>query len=165
MRSSMRSGGSAERSWFKGSSSRNWVALILLLAFSLMSCAVKQPRPDSPTIDAETVSVIRASVCRQPNPPQVQALGQLMADVLPADSTGRVIDLAPGQPLPDGAVAAARPDLYPAAEWITGTYCRCFPQQCQRPAPAAGPADDPDPISSSERGTPPAAEGGGDAMP
>lgn len=78
-----------------------------------------------------------------------------MADVLPTDEGGTLIDLAPGQPLPEGAVAAVRPDLYPAAEWITGTYCRCWPAKCKRPDP--GPADDPDPISSEERGRPPGA--------
>ena len=82
----------------------------------------------------ETVEVIRASVCRQPNAPEIQALARLMADVLPQDSAGKLIDLAPGQTLPEGAVAATRPDLYPAAQWITGTYCRCWPAKCQRPA-------------------------------
>lgn len=106
-------------------------------------------------LDAETIAVVRASVCKQPSTPEIAALDRLMADVLPTDARGTLIDLAPGQPLPEGATAADRPDLYPAAEWVTGLYCRCWPERCRRPQP--GPADDPDPVSV-ERGRPPGAE-------
>lgn len=100
------------------------------------------------------MDLARAAVCKEPNGPEVAALGRLMADVLPSDSSGALIDLAPGQPLPDGATAASRPDLYPAAAWVTRTYCRCWPAKCVQTA-QPGPADDPDPVSSEERGGPP----------
>ena len=69
-------------------------------------------------------------ICREPSTPEVTSLAALMADVLPRDADGIHLDLAPGATLPEGVTPAARPDLYPAAQWVTRTYCRCWPDLC-----------------------------------
>lgn len=130
-----------------------------------MSCATfgTNPEPPKPGPDA---------VCREPNEPEIRALTLLAHLTLPHDPSGRSIDITPGEPLPEGARGAELPELYPAAAWVAGIICRCYPERCERakveekPAPRAPeetqtisvPSDDPDPVSSAERGRAPGAE-------
>lgn len=132
-----------------------WAVLTPLLAISLPSCAAKQPerKPDHP--DAAAVELARGLVCKQPNAPQRESMARLMESVLPESADGSLLDLMPGVELPEGAIPPARPDLYGAAQWVSTTYCRCWPELCVRTSAPPGPADDPDPISSDERGRPP----------
>lgn len=130
MSRSTRSEGYAVRCSSRAISFGSWASLILLLAFSSMHCAVKSaPKPE---INDDLVKIITASVCKQPNEPQRASLTALMSSVLPTSSDGRLIDQPPGVELPDGATAPTRPDLYPAAAWITGIYCSCWPELCIR---------------------------------
>lgn len=96
-------------------------------------------------------------VCKMPNAPQRDSLARLMTAVLPTGADGALLDVMPGTELPDGSIPPERPDLYGAASWVSATYCRCWPEQCVRTSPEPGPADDPDPVSSEERGRPPGA--------
>lgn len=58
----------------------------------------------------------------------------LIRDSLPTDSAGQQLDLAPGDPLPEGATPAARPDLYEAGRWVAGMFFRCYPDRRDRAA-------------------------------
>lgn len=106
------------------------------------------------------------AVCREPNEPEIRSLTLLAHLTLPHDETGRSIDIAPGEKLPEGANPPELPELYPAATWVAGVVCRCYPERCaprkpdepERKSATPGPGDDPDPSSAEERGTPPAAE-------
>lgn len=96
--------------------------LMLLLLCSGASCATwtKRPATELPT-DA---------VCRDPSEQERRALQALVRDVLPSTEDGDQVDLAPGDPLPDGVRPPARPDLFGAASWATGMFCRCYPERC-----------------------------------
>ena len=108
-------------------------AVSLLLACSSMSCATWMGKRGN---EAAT----SAGVCRDPSEAERRALAALMVAVLPVDgSTGRSLDMAPGDPLPEGVIPAKRPDLFGAAQWATGVYCRCFEERCKQ-AEASAPA-------------------------
>jgi len=128
-----------------------------------VSCATFGTKPEAPKPGPD-------AVCREPNDPEIRALTLLAHLTLPHDETGRSIDLAPGQPAPEGSTPAELPELYPAAAWVAGVVCRCYPERCERakveekPAPkeepkaAPVPSDDPDPVSGAERGRAPGAK-------
>lgn len=93
-----------------------------LLLCSGVSCAswTKKPAAELP----------KDAVCRAPSAAESRALQTLVRDVMPSDGQGNSVDLSPGDPLPDGVLAPARPDLYEAASWATGMFCRCYPEHC-----------------------------------
>ncbi len=146
-----RSGTKRARGW-----TRTAAATLLLTTFSA-SCATIGTDDPEPGTDA---------VCREPNDPEIRSLTLLAHLTLPHDETGRSVELAPGEPLREGHRPPEMPELYPAASWVSGILCRCYPEKCERakadtsPGPKAeqpGPADDPDPVSSETRGRPPGA--------
>lgn len=132
--------------------SRRWALRMLLPALSLTSCVARQPAEIPAPPDAAALEAARGAVCKRPNEPQRASMARLMAAVLPAGPGGVLLDLDPGAPLPPDVTPPDRPDLYAVASWVSATYCRCWPELCIR---RPGPADDPDPISSDERGRPP----------
>lgn len=157
MRQRRRSDGSEVRFSRRARWSIRWVGLTLLLATSLPSCVVGQPAEIPAPPDSAAIEAARGVVCKMPNAPQRDSLARLMTAVLPAASDGALLDVMPGTDLPEDAVPPARPDLYGAAAWLSATYCRCWPELCVRTSTPPGPADDPDPVSSDERGKPPGA--------
>lgn len=105
-------------------------ALTFLLLCSAVSCASWTTKQSN--------EVPGDAVCRDPSAAERRALQTLVRDSLPSDGHGNVIDLAPGDPLPEGAIGPARPDLFEAASWATGMFCRCYPERC---AASASPKD------------------------
>lgn len=103
--------------------------LTLLLLCSGASCATWTTKRDT--------ELPTDAVCRAPSEQERRALQTLVRDVLPTDAEGVQLDLAPGEPLPDGARPPARPDLFSAASWATGMFCRCYPDHCAAAAAAA----------------------------
>lgn len=133
--------------------------LTLLPTFSLAHCAmIGSPDPVPPTTAVPME-------CRAPNEAQARSLSLLAQLSLPHGKDGKALALAPGEPLPEGATPAVRPDLYEAAGWTTGQFCRCFPDRCEKaktepmPASAPVPPGPPTPTEAQSSGTPTAPSG------
>lgn len=111
-------------------------ALTSLLLCSGASCAKWTTKPDA--------ELPTDAVCRAPSAAESRSLQALVRDALPTDAEGRQLDLSPGDPLPEGARPALRPDLFSAAAWTTGMFCRCYPERCKAAQEPAERAPDPE---------------------
>lgn len=114
-----------------------WLTLSILLLLSTSSIGCQLWQPDPKPVPAP----LPQSTCRDGNAEEWAGFNAIVQVALKQRELGDEYHFAA------------------ATEWLGSILLACFPERFQRVKPeAVGPADDPDPVSSEERGKPPGAQ-------